>query len=130
MHIPTIDELKRALHLGERIEELQKELHSIFGNAGAKALDLATSGMKAATKGIQSISVTKKKPKFSKAAREAIAEAQRMRWAKIKAGKGKATTPAATKDKPAKKRKKSKMSAEGRANIVAAQKARWAKVKG
>lgn len=129
MNIPSIDQLKKALHLGERIEELQKELHSIFNSAGAKALDLATIGMKAATKKIKSIKLTRKKPKFSKAAREAISAGQKKRWAKFNAskGKGKASAPAATKEKPAKK-KKGKMSAKGRANIIAAQKARWAKV--
>jgi len=128
MHIPTIDELKKALHLHERIEALQHELASLFKQAGTKVLNIATTGMKAATKKIESVNLTKKKPKMSAKGRAAIVAAQKARWAKVKAGKGKATAPEASKEKPAKK-KKGKMSAAGRAAIVAAQKARWAKVK-
>lgn len=107
---------------------MQKEISSIFGQASAKALHLATIGLKAATEKIEAIKLTRKKPKkMSKAGRAKIAAAQKARWAKIKAGKGKASAPAATKEKPAKK--KGKMSAKGLANIRAAQKARWAKVK-
>lgn len=58
--------------------------------------------MKAATMGIESINLTRKKRKLSKAARAKIAAAQKERWAKIKAGKSKATTPVAPKEKPAK----------------------------
>ena len=128
MKIPTIEELRKALHLHERIEGLQSELRFIFQRAGAKVLNMATTGMQAATKGIQSINLPREKTKFSKARRAKIAAAQKERWAKIKAGTGKATAPTGLEEKPAKK-KKGKMSAAGRAAIVAAQKARWAKVK-
>jgi hypothetical protein len=50
-----------------------------------------------------------------------IAEAQRKRWAAVKAKKG--TTAKFV------KRAKRKMSAAGRAAIVAAQKLRWSKIK-
>lgn len=126
MTTPTIEQLKRALHIGETIEKLQTEMASIFGRAGAKILGVAESGMRMATRGIQSINVTRKKPKFSKAAREAISAAQKARWAKVK---GKKSKPAAAKVKPKAKKKKGKMSAAGRAAIVAAQKLRWSKVK-
>ncbi len=127
MHMPTIDELKRALHIRENIENLQHELGSIFGRAGVRALGVMESGMKLVTKGIEGINLTRKKRTMSKSARAKIAEAQRARWAKVKKGK---TAKAAVKTgKPAKKKRKGKMSAAGRANIIAAQKKRWAKVK-
>jgi hypothetical protein len=126
MNIPTLDQLKRALHISETIERLQGELSSLFGRAGAKMLGVAESGMRMATRGIDSIEVTRKKPRFSQAARARIAAAQKKRWAKVKDTKSK---PAAAKEKPKAGRKKGKMSAAGRAAIVAAQKKRWAAVK-
>jgi len=60
---------------------------------------------------------------MSAAGRAKVAAAQKARWAKIKAAKGKTSVVA-----PAKKARK-KMSAEARAKIAAAAKARWAKVK-
>ena len=121
MAIPTIDQLKRALHLGERIEELKTELASIFGDK----IPAAAKSVGDKVLGFIGLERKRKKPKFSKAAREAISAAQKARWAKVT---GKGSKPAAAAEKPAKK-KKGKMSAAGRANIVAAQKARWAKVK-
>lgn len=116
MQIPTLDQLKRALHLGETIDTLQKELASILGQASHSALTMADRGIKSAAAKVR---------KMSAAGRRAIARAQKQRWAKAKS-KG-----ASSKAKPAgkPKRKKSKMSAAGRAAIVAAQKKRWAKVK-
>jgi ribosomal protein L2 len=113
-NIPTIDQLKRALHLQENIEVLQRELSSLFSSVGIKAMGIAESGMRAAAKMISG-----KKRTMSKAARAKIAAAQKLRWAKVKGKK------AVTKVK----RKKGKMSAAGRAAIVKAQKLRWAKVK-
>lgn len=124
MNIPTLDQLKRALHLSETIERLQAEMSAIFGRkipklakeARATVMDFYGVGAKA-----------RKRPRFSKAAREAIAAGQRKRWAKKKS---KAPKPAAKAVKPkGRARKKGKMSAAGRANIVAAQRARWAKVR-
>lgn len=128
MHIPTIDELKKALHLGERIEALQHELASIFGKAGTTVLEFASTGMKAAAKGIESMGTRKKRRKLSAASKKAIAEGQKKRWAKVRdEKKGTPAAAARTKVKPAKKRKV--MSEESRARIAEAQKARWAKVK-
>lgn len=116
MQTPTLDQLKRALHISEAIEKLQAELGAIFGKVSHKALRMADSGIKRATVKVR---------KLSKAARANIAEAQKRRWAK---GKGKTSKPAgAAKEKSAKKG--GKMSAAGRAAIVAAQKLRWAKVR-
>lgn len=126
MQIPTLQQLKRALHLSETIDQLQAEMSSILSSAGAKVLGVVESGLKSATKGIQNIQVKRKKPKMSKAGREAIAAAQRKRWAKLK---GKKSKTAAAKAAPKANKKKGKMSAAGRAAIVAAQKARWAKVR-
>lgn len=121
MATPTLEQLKRALHLGEQIEKLKAEMTAIFTgtlpraarSVGDKVLDLVGLERK------------RKKPKFSKSARAAISAAQKKRWAKVK---GKDAKPEATKPK-VKARKKGKMSAAGRANIVKAQKARWARVK-
>jgi hypothetical protein len=63
-----------------------------------------------------------KKRGMSKAGRNAIAEAQRKRWA---ASKGEPSAPDAAK-KPKRKRR---LSAAGKANIVAALKKRWAEKK-
>jgi hypothetical protein len=122
----TLESLKKALHLQESIEKLQAELRSVLGQAGAKVLGVVEGGMKLATKGIQGITVKRKKGKMSAAGRAAIVAAQKKRWAKVK--KGKTAKPAAKVTKPAKQKKKPKMSAAGRAAIVAAQKKRWAKV--
>jgi hypothetical protein len=59
--------------------------------------------------------------KMSAAGRERIAEAQRQRWAKLKAKNGKPNVVAMP--------KKRTMSAAARKKIAAAQRLRWAKVK-
>jgi hypothetical protein len=123
MTLPTLDQLKRALHLGERIEELKAEMAALLGKAGAKVLNIAESGMIAATKKIHAINVSRKKGGITPAGRAAIAAAQKARWAKIKKGDKSASKA------PAVARKKTKISAQGLANIRAAQKARWAQVK-
>ncbi len=117
---PTLDQLRRALAIGEHIGKLQTELSSIFHG-------IAQSN--ASTKFLKMVGVMgpRKKRTMSKSARAKIAEAQRARWAQLK--KGRTAKPMAQTEKPAGKKKKGKMSAAGRANIIAAQKKRWAKVK-
>lgn len=123
MHLPTLDELRRALHIRETMERLKAEMADILGekipmvarDAGNTVLDLFGVGGQ-----------VKKTPRFSKAARARIAAAQKRRWARVK---GATAKPVATKPMAKARKKKSKMSAAGRAAIVAAQKARWAKVK-
>src|ERR1035441_7057660 len=67
---------------------------------------------------------TRKRKKFSAAARKRMKEAQQRRWAKIR---GESAPPVpATQEAPKAKRKFSKA---GRANIVAATKARWDRVR-
>jgi hypothetical protein len=64
--------------------------------------------------------------KISAAGRARIAEAQRLRWAKVKGRSGHTKSVAPTN---AKKPKKRTMSAAARKKIAAAQRDRWAKVK-
>jgi hypothetical protein len=64
---------------------------------------------------------TRKRKKFSAAARKRMREAQQRRWAKIRGG---SEPPAPTTQEPAKPKRK--LSKAGRANIVAALRKRWA----
>jgi len=96
----SVEDLKRAVALRERIEELQRELAGILGGSAAPA------------KG-------RRGPRFMSAeARARIAEAQRRRWAKHR--------KSAVATKPKSRRR---MSAQARARIASAARARWAKVK-
>lgn len=120
----TIQALKRAVSIAEKIQQLEAELAGILGQVpkASKAVSAAV-----VVGSIDSASATgRKKPRFSKASRAAISAAQKARWAKQK---GKKSKPAAAKVKAKAKKKRGKMSAAGRANIVRAQKARWAKIK-
>ncbi len=99
----SVQQLRKAANLKEKIEALEKELSQLLGSTvkpiAAKA--------------------PKKKGGMSAAGKARIVAAQKARWAKIKAAK-----PAA---KPAKK--KFTMSAAAKAKISEAAKARWAKIK-
>ena len=102
----TSAQLRQAISIKERIEELEAELGRI-----ANGPDLAP------------ITRGPGRPKgsggrtMSADARERIAAAQRARWAKIK-GEKRVTKPG-----------RRKMSAAARAKMAAAAKARWAKAK-
>jgi len=100
----SVQQLRKAATLKEKIQSLEKELGQLLGSATQPAAD----------------AVPKKKWKMSKAARAKISAAAKARWAKLRAAKGEA--------KPAKKTKK-KFSAAARAAISAAAKARWAKAR-
>jgi hypothetical protein len=104
----SIQQLSQAANLKEKIVTLEKQLAQLLG----------------ATAKVAAAPAPKKKGGMSAAGKARIVAAQKARWAKIKAAKGKVAAPAA---KPAKK--KFVMSAAGKARIVAAQKARWAKIK-
>ena len=104
----TSAQLRQAADLKERIASLNDELAAILGGSSTPA----------------PASTPAKKGGMSAAGRAKVAAAQKLRWAKIKAAKGK-TAPVTKALK-----KKGGMSAAGRARIVAAQKARWAKIKG
>jgi hypothetical protein len=96
----TAGQLRKAISIKERIEDLEAELASIGG--GSPALPVSVKGRRVY--------------KRSKEARMAMAAAQKRRWAKLGT-------------KEAKPKKRRKMSAAGRAKIAAAAKARWAKVR-
>ena len=108
----TPTQLRKAADLQDKIAQLQSELTAIFGSES-----------KAATKAAKP---AKKKGGMSAAGRAKVAAAQKARWAKINAAKGKVVAPKIA-AKPAKK--KFVMSAAAKAKISAAAKARWAKIK-
>lgn len=96
----SVQDLKRAVVLRERIEEMQHELAGILGEPSSGT---GGAGRRA----------------MSASARARIAAAQRRRWRKHRNEKGAA--PAAKKTR--------RMSAAARARIAASAKARWAKAK-
>lgn len=101
----SVQQLRQAANLKEKIAALEKELSQILGS---KATPVAAKAPK--------------KGGMSAAGRARIAAAARARWAKINAAKAVVKVAA-----PAKK--KFKMSAAAKAKISAAAKARWAKIK-
>src|SRR6266704_2288997 len=106
--ILSATQLRQAANLKEKIAGLEKELNQMLG-----------------TKAVSTAAKPAKRGGMSAAGKARIAAAQKLRWSKIKAAKGK---PAAkTAAKPAKK--KFTMSAAAKAKISAAAKARWAKIK-
>src|SRR5882724_7387108 len=98
-------QLRKAADLKEQIASLETELSQLLG-----------SPVKASAK------PARKKGGMSAAGRAAVAAAQKARWAKINAGKGKSTAKAV-------KKARKKMSAAVKAKMSAAARARWAKVK-
>jgi hypothetical protein len=102
----SVQQLKRAVSLRERIDALRNELAAILGES---------TGGAAGGRG---------RKKMSAAARAKIGAAQKLRWAKQRKGKAASNPPSA---KATKGRRK--MSAAARAKISAAASARWAKAK-
>ena len=102
----TAKQLLKAAKIQERIGKLNAKLTKILGSAP----EIKVPGKRGPKKGGMSV-----------AGRARIAAAQKLRWAKVNAAKGKARETA----KPAKR----KMSAAGRSAIIAAQKLRWSKIK-
>jgi hypothetical protein len=101
-------QLNRAAALKDRIDALSQQLSELLGSS--------------VTDGVVASATKPARKKISAAGIARIKAAQKLRWAKVNAGK---PAKAAVKTLG----KKRKMSAEGRARIVAAVKARWAKVK-
>jgi hypothetical protein len=103
INIPSLEQIKRALHIQESIESLKNELSSIFGGAGgtgakrgrkpgrkpgrpsaASASSAVEAGEEATSTKRAGKKAAKKKRVMSPEAREKIAAAQRKRWAKQK----------------------------------------------
>jgi hypothetical protein len=99
----TIDQLKRATAIKERIEDLNKELRNILG-ASAQATAAAN-----------------KKRSMSASTKRKIAAAQRARWMNLRRAK-----PSTGSVKPAARAKKKTFSAATRAKLSAKLKAFWA----
>jgi len=102
----SVQQLRQAANLKEKIEALEKELSQLLGSTATSVAAKAS----------------KKKRGMSAAGKAKIAAAQKARWAKIKSAK-----PAVTAAMPGKM--KFTMSAAAKAKISAAAKARWAKIK-
>jgi Ran GTPase-activating protein (RanGAP) involved in mRNA processing and transport len=106
----SLEQLKRVVQLREQIETLTVELNQILGTT---SLSYAN-GSRANGNGH---GLGTHKRNLSPAARERIAAAQRIRWAKYNATKPeKVVIPG-----------KNRLSPAGRAKVAAAVKARWAK---
>lgn len=84
MNIPSVTQLKRAIVIAEKLEQLQQELADVLGESPAAPK---------AGKGAKPVKVKKTRREMSSEAREKIAAAQRKRWAKTKRAK-KAEAPA------------------------------------
>lgn len=136
MNIETIsvDALKRALAIKEQIASLENELKSVLGGAASAPAFLA--GAAASKRGRPSAkaaapaSTGRRGGGISEEGRRRIAEAQRLRWAKLKGliQPDAKTAPASAPKKPAAKGKR-ELSPEARARIAEAVKARWARQK-
>jgi hypothetical protein len=100
----SVQQLRKAATLKEKIESLEKELGRILGSPTKPVTHVAP----------------KKRRKMSAAARAKIGAAQKARWAKVNGEK--------LSVKPFKKAKR-KMSAAARKKISEAAKARWVKAK-
>ena len=102
----SVQQLRKAATLKERIQSLEKELNQLLGSTVASVAGPAPK---------------KKKFKMSASAKAKISAAAKLRWAKIKGA-----TPAKTVTaKPAKKGK-GKMSPAVKAKLSAKMKALWA----
>jgi hypothetical protein len=100
----TVQQLRRAADIKEKLESLEAELGQILGSSTKPDIQAAP----------------KKRRKLSPAVRAKMAAAARAKWAKLKGEQ----LPV----KPVKKAKR-KMSAAARAKISASAKKRWAKAK-
>jgi len=107
MQFVTSAQLKQALVIREKIEQLEKELTLILDGGEIP---------------VPFVRAPKQRRKMSASARRKIAAAQTARWARVKGIK------ATNGDKPVKVKRR-KMSPAARAKIAAVAKARWAKAK-
>lgn len=103
----SVQQLRKAATLKEKIQSLEKELNQLLGTPAASLTGPAP---------------VKRKFKMSAAAKAKISAAAKLRWAKIK-GSAPAGKPAA---KAAAKKGKGKMSPTAKAKLSAKLKAIWA----
>ena len=99
----SVQQLRKAATLKEKIQSLEKELGQLLGSTMASAVTTAPK---------------KRKFKMSAAAKAKISAAAKARWAKIKGS---------TAVKPVARKAKGKMSAATKAKLSAKLKAIWAK---
>jgi hypothetical protein len=102
----SVQQLRQAAALKEKIQSLEKELNHLLGSTAPVAASAAP----------------RKKFKMSAAGRAKISAAAKLRWAKVKGTKPAAKAAA----KPAAKKGRSKMSAATKAALSAKLKAIWA----
>ncbi len=100
----SVEQLRKAAALKEKIQSLEKELGQLLGSSTKPAAQ----------------AVPRKKFKMSKAARARISAAAKARWAKLKGSKAPV--------KPARKARR-KMSAAAKAQLSAKMKMIWARRK-
>lgn len=103
----TVKQLRRAVSIREQIENLTRELRTLF----QPTADSTAAGRK-------------RRRGLSTAARRKIAAAQKARWAKLRQSE-----PGARSAKPSAKASKKKMSPAARAKLSAKLKAYWASKK-
>jgi hypothetical protein len=108
-------QLRKVIAIKERIEQLESELAAIIGGESPAPAPAPVSSGTGKGRGGRRM--------MSPAAKERIAAAQRLRWAKVRAASGKSAAPVKTKGK------RRKMSPAVRAKLAAIAKARWAKAK-
>jgi hypothetical protein len=99
----SVQQLRKAAALKEKIQSLEKELAQLLGSPAASPASPAPK---------------QKKFTMSAAAKAKISAAAKLRWAKVRAAK--------TAGKPAVKKAKGKMSAAAKAKLSAKMKALWA----
>jgi len=103
----SVQQLRKAAALKEKIQSLEKELNQLLGSPVASTASAAPK---------------KKKFKMSAAAKAKISAAAKLRWARVKG-----TDPAAkAASAPAAKKSKGKMSPAAKAKLSAKLKAIWA----
>jgi hypothetical protein len=103
----SVQQLRKAAALKEKIQSLEKELNQLLGSPVVSAASPAP---------------RQKKFTMSAAAKAKISAAAKARWAKVRASKS-AAKPAS---KPVVKKAKGKMSAAAKAKLSAKMKALWA----
>jgi hypothetical protein len=80
---PSVDQLKRAIKLSEKIQKLEAQLAAILGTSAAPTAVRAYVRKGKSSKGTPG----GKKRVISPEGKERIAAAQRLRWAKLKKAK-------------------------------------------